>query len=167
MEGMITACVEGEPVRWRVRQQQEEFRYLVQNIQIWLSCHTFLPGQNIPVNPVTRQYWINYQLVDGAVLINLSVIRMNWLASKHNLKMVGRSFGWKKNYGLTVTVSFEPWWEVRGGAKSAKLPKIATIRKNSSDAHTTDTNKQHVKEKTTTPKRRRVTRINTLRNSDV
>jgi hypothetical protein len=92
---------------------------------------------------------------------------MNWLASKHNLKMVGRSFGWKKNYGLTVTVSFEPWWEVRGGAKSAKLPNIATIRKNSSDAHTTDTNKQHVKEKTTTPKRRRVTRINTLCNSDV
>ena len=31
MEGMITACVEGESVRWRVRQQQEEFRYLVQN----------------------------------------------------------------------------------------------------------------------------------------
>jgi hypothetical protein len=44
-------------------------------------------------------------LVDGAVLINLSVIRMNWLASKHNLKMAGQSFGWKKNYGLTVTVS--------------------------------------------------------------
>jgi hypothetical protein len=34
---------------------------------------------------------------------------MNWLASKHNLKMAGRSFGWKKNYGLTVTVSSEPW----------------------------------------------------------
>ena len=58
-------------------------------------------------------------------------------------------------------------FEGEKGAKSAKLPKIATIRKNSSDAHTTDTNKQHVKEKTTTPKRRRVTRINTLRNSDV
>jgi hypothetical protein len=48
-------------------------------------------------------------MVDGAVLINLSVIRMNWLASKHNLKMAGRSFGWKKKYGLTVTVSSEPW----------------------------------------------------------
>jgi hypothetical protein len=35
---------------------------------------------------------------------------MNWLASKHNLKMAGRSFGWKKNYSLTVTVSSEPWW---------------------------------------------------------
>jgi len=34
MEGMITACVEGEPVQWRVRQQQEEFRYLVQNGKI-------------------------------------------------------------------------------------------------------------------------------------
>jgi len=41
-------------------------------------------------------------------LINLSVIRMNWLASKHNLKMAGQSFGWKKNYGLTVTVWSEP-----------------------------------------------------------
>jgi hypothetical protein len=48
-------------------------------------------------------------LVDGAVLIDLSVIWMNWLASKQNLKMAGRSFGWKKNYGLTVTVSSEPW----------------------------------------------------------
>jgi len=37
------------------------------------------------------------------------VIRMNWLASKHNLKMAGGSYGWKKNYGLTVTVSSEPW----------------------------------------------------------
>jgi hypothetical protein len=53
-------------------------------------------------------------MVDGAVLINLSVIRMNWLASKHNLKMAGRSFGWKKNYGLTVTVSSEPWWVLGG-----------------------------------------------------
>jgi hypothetical protein len=43
-------------------------------------------------------------LVDGAVLINLSVIRMNWLASKQNLKMAGRSFAGKKNYGLTVTI---------------------------------------------------------------
>ena len=122
MEGMITACVEGEPVRWHVKQQQEEFRYLVQNVQIWPSCHTFLPGWNIPdghegcqevlscLNPVTRRYWINYQLVDGAVLINLSVIWMNWLASKHNLKMAGGSYGWKKNYGLTVTMSSELWW---------------------------------------------------------
>jgi hypothetical protein len=31
MECMVTACVEGEPVRWRIRQQQEEFCYLVQN----------------------------------------------------------------------------------------------------------------------------------------
>ena len=38
---------------------------------------------------------------------------MNWLASKHNLKMAGRSFGWKKNYGLTVTVSSEPWCPVK------------------------------------------------------
>ena len=32
-EGMVTACVEGEPVRWCIRQQQqqEEFCYLVQN----------------------------------------------------------------------------------------------------------------------------------------
>jgi hypothetical protein len=54
-------------------------------------------------------------LVDGAVLIDLSVIWMNWLASKQNLKMAGRSFGWKKNYGLTVTVSSEPWcaWDLR------------------------------------------------------
>jgi hypothetical protein len=57
-------------------------------------------------------------MVDGAVLINLSVIRMNWLASKHNLKMAGRSFGWKKNYGLTVTVSSEPWCG-RGGVHSS------------------------------------------------
>ncbi len=52
------------------------------------------------------------------------------------------------------------------GAKSAKSPKIATIRRNSGDAHTTDTNK-HVKKKTTTPK---TTRNNTgviIGNSDV
>jgi hypothetical protein len=41
-------------------------------------------------------------MVDGAVLINRSVIWMNWLASKHNLKMAGQSFGWKKNYGLSL-----------------------------------------------------------------
>ena len=34
MECMVTACVEGEPVRWRIRQQQEEFCYLVQNGKI-------------------------------------------------------------------------------------------------------------------------------------
>jgi hypothetical protein len=55
-------------------------------------------------------------LVDGAVLIDLSVIWMNWLASKQNLKMAGRSFGWKKNYGLTVTVSSEPWCTLQMGS---------------------------------------------------
>jgi hypothetical protein len=50
---------------------------------------------------------VNYQLVDGAVLINHSVIWTNWLASLHILKMAGRSFGRKKYYGLTVTVSSE------------------------------------------------------------
>jgi hypothetical protein len=34
MEGMVTACVEGEPVRWRIRKQQEEFCDLVQNGKI-------------------------------------------------------------------------------------------------------------------------------------
>ena len=34
MKCMVTACVEGEPVRWRIRQQQEEFCYLVQNGKI-------------------------------------------------------------------------------------------------------------------------------------
>ena len=42
-----------------------------------------------------------------AVLINRSVIRTNWLASSHILKMAGQSFGRKKYYGLTVTVSSE------------------------------------------------------------
>jgi len=41
-------------------------------------------------------------MVDGAVLINLSVIRMNWFASKQNLKMAGRSFGWKKTCRLSL-----------------------------------------------------------------
>ncbi len=45
-----------------------------------------------------------------AVLINLSVIRMNWLASMHILKMAGQSFGREKNYRLTVTVYSEPLW---------------------------------------------------------
>jgi hypothetical protein len=34
MECMVTACVEGELVGWRIRQQQEEFCYLVQNGKI-------------------------------------------------------------------------------------------------------------------------------------
>jgi hypothetical protein len=63
-------------------------------------------------------------MVDGAVLINRSVIRMNWLASKHNLKMVGRSFGWKKIYGLTVTVLSEPWW-ARNGGVFCGFPRIS------------------------------------------
>ncbi len=43
-------------------------------------------------------------------MINRSVIRKNWLASSHILKTGGRSFGRKKYYGLTVTVSSEGWW---------------------------------------------------------
>ncbi len=50
---------------------------------------------------------VNYPLVDGAVLINCSMIWMNWLASSHNLKLAGGSFGRKKYYGLTFTVSSE------------------------------------------------------------
>ncbi len=50
---------------------------------------------------------VNYPLVNGAVLINHSVIWMNWLASLHNLKMARWSFGRKIKYGLTVTVSSE------------------------------------------------------------
>jgi hypothetical protein len=46
MECMVTACVEGELVQWRVRQQQEEFRYLVQNVRIGRSCHSSLPGRS-------------------------------------------------------------------------------------------------------------------------
>jgi len=45
MEGMITACVEGEPVRWHVRQQQEEFRYLVQNGKIGPNHDGLYPAQ--------------------------------------------------------------------------------------------------------------------------
>jgi hypothetical protein len=32
MEGMVTAGIDAVPVRWRVRQQQEEFRDLLQNV---------------------------------------------------------------------------------------------------------------------------------------
>jgi hypothetical protein len=31
-ENMVEAGIDAVPVRWRSRQQQEEFRYLVQNI---------------------------------------------------------------------------------------------------------------------------------------
>ncbi len=41
------------------------------------------------------------------------MIRTNWLASSHILKMAGQSFGKKKYYGLTVTVSSEEWWRVQ------------------------------------------------------
>jgi hypothetical protein len=58
-------------------------------------------------------YKKNYQSVDGAVLINRGVIWTNWLASLHILKMAGRSFGRKKYYGLTVTVSSKEWWMVK------------------------------------------------------
>ncbi len=40
-------------------------------------------------------------------MINPSMIWKNCMASSHNLKMAGRSFGRKKNYGLTVTMSSE------------------------------------------------------------
>ncbi len=81
---------------------------LVQNVWSGQSCHSSLPGRSWPdghegcqgdvfcFDQVKLWYWINYPSVDGAVLINLSVIWMNWLASMHNLKMVGRSFGRKK-----------------------------------------------------------------------
>jgi len=55
---------------------------------------------------------------------------MNWLASKHNLKMAGRSFGWKKNYGLTVTVSSEPWCRA-DSAKEQGGRKALTSKKDS------------------------------------
>ena len=35
------------------------------------------------------------------------------------VKMAGRSFGRKKNYGLTVTVSSKPWWEGEMGCDGA------------------------------------------------
>ena len=63
-----------------------------------------VPGRCILLQPVKAWYWINYPLVDGAVLINLSVILMNWLASMHNLKMAGWSIWEKKN-----TVWLSPW----------------------------------------------------------
>jgi hypothetical protein len=50
-------------------------------------------------NQVKLRYWINYPLVDEAVLIKLCMIRMNCLASLQG-----------KNYGLTATMSSEPWW---------------------------------------------------------
>jgi hypothetical protein len=62
-------------------------------------------------------------LVDGAVLIYLSVIRMNWLASKHNLKMAAQSFGWKKNYGLTVTVLSEPWCDALTSTQTTQVQR--------------------------------------------
>jgi hypothetical protein len=37
--------------------------------------------------------------------VNVSVVAQNFLM----VKMAGRSFGREKNYGLTVTVSSEPW----------------------------------------------------------
>jgi hypothetical protein len=37
--------------------------------------------------------------------VNVSIVTQNFLM----VKMVGRSFGREKNYGLTVTMSFEPW----------------------------------------------------------
>ncbi len=37
--------------------------------------------------------------------VNVSVVAQNFLM----VKMAGQSFGRKKNYGLTVTVSSEPW----------------------------------------------------------
>jgi hypothetical protein len=84
---------------------------LVQNVQIWPSCHTFLQGQNIPdghegcqevvscFNPVTHRYWINYQLVDGAVLINLA-----W-------------FGW---IGLLQSTT----WKWRGGVLAGRKTTV-------------------------------------------
>jgi hypothetical protein len=42
-------------------------------------------------------------MVDGAVLINPERDSDELACFKAQLKMAGRSFGWKKNYGLTVT----------------------------------------------------------------
>ncbi len=38
--------------------------------------------------------------------VNVSVIAQNFLM----VKTAGQSFGRKNNYGLTVTVSSDPWW---------------------------------------------------------
>ena len=45
MEGMFTACVEGEPVQWRIRQQQGECCYLLQNDKIGTNLDGLYPAQ--------------------------------------------------------------------------------------------------------------------------
>jgi len=42
----------------------------------------------------------------GNADVNVSIVAQNFLM----VKKAGRSFGRKKNYGLTVTVSSKPWW---------------------------------------------------------
>jgi hypothetical protein len=46
---VVEAGIDAVPVRWRFRQQQEEFCYLVQSVWIGRSCHSSLLGQNWPV----------------------------------------------------------------------------------------------------------------------
>jgi hypothetical protein len=46
MKNMVEAGIDAVAVRWRFRQQQEEFHYLVQNIWIGRSCHSSLLGRN-------------------------------------------------------------------------------------------------------------------------
>jgi hypothetical protein len=128
MECMVTACVEGEPVRWRIRQQQQEFCYLVQNGKIGphhdgLYCAQMaqtsivvlrrcLPLRRSRDPQLMKGRWsvdwgIDYFKGDAAV--NVSVVAQNFLM----VKIAGRSFG-RKKYGLTVTVS-STWWRGQDG----------------------------------------------------
>ncbi len=124
MEGMVTACVEGEPVWWRIRQQQEEFCYLVQNGNIrpnhdGLYCAQMAQTLIVMLRRCLSLRHSRYpQLikwrwsVDGGIDYfngdadeNVSATAQTFLM----VKMAGRRFGRKKIYGLTVTVSSEPW----------------------------------------------------------
>ncbi len=111
MEGMVTACVWGELVRWRIRQQQEEFCYLVQNGNIGphhdgLYCTQMAQTSMVVLRrclPLWRskdpQLIKGRWSVDGGIDyfkgdadVNVSIVAQNVLM----VKKAGRSFGREK-----------------------------------------------------------------------